>query len=255
MKTLWPVLLICLAVALSVNAGETAPDNAKEPARTNPDAAAGEPNEPNELWWKKWDIPVKNPNDANELLRAKWDAVVTVLQNKDLDQKTKEKIIDKVVSPIFNFPLMAMGALGETHWAKLTPPQREKFTSLFTKRLKDSYRENVSLYKDEQATFKPAVPDKTAISIPMELTSGGKDTGIIYRLRKAGPQKTLVAAKAAAVAGDWKIYDVRIEGVSIVVTYRSEFDDILLRGTVDDLLTHLEKPLAPPPNPPRRAGD
>src|SRR4030042_4173081 len=132
MKTLWPVLLICLAAALSVNvapttleAGDKAPDNGKEPARTNPDAAARDPNDPNDLWWKKWDIIAKDPNDPNELLRTKWDALARVLQNKDLDQKTKEKIIDKIVSPIFDFPLMAMLTLGRrTHWPKLTAPHR-----------------------------------------------------------------------------------------------------------------------------------
>ena len=40
----------------------------------------------------------------------------------------------------------------------------------------------------------------------------------------------------------WKIYDLEIEGVSILLTYRSQFDDILRRGTVEDLLSHLEKP-------------
>jgi phospholipid transport system substrate-binding protein len=238
MKTLLPVLLICLAAVLSVNmatatleAAGKAPDNAKEPARTNRDRASMDPNDPNDLWWKKWDIPVKNPNDANELLRAKWDAVARVLQNKDLDQKTKEKIIDKVVSPIFDFPVMAMLALREIRWAKLTPPQREKFTSLFTERLKASYREKITLYQDEKVLFKPAVPGKTGISIPMELTSGGKNTAIIYRLRKADPQK----------AG-WKIYDVEIQGVRIILTYRAEFDDILQHGTVEDLLARLAEP-------------
>jgi phospholipid transport system substrate-binding protein len=51
---------------------------------------------------------------------------------------------------------------------------------------------------------------------------------MLYKLRK--------------VAKRWKIYDVEIQGVSILLTYRSQFDEILSRGTVEDLLSRLEKP-------------
>ena len=50
----------------------------------------------------------KDPNDPNELLRSKWDTVVSVLQNKDIDQEEKESEISKIVKPMFNFPLMVV---------------------------------------------------------------------------------------------------------------------------------------------------
>jgi phospholipid transport system substrate-binding protein len=192
-------------------------------------AVAKDPNDSNDLWWKKWDIIAKDPNDPNELLRTKWDALARVLQSKDVDQKTKEKIIDKIVSPIFDFPLMAKLTLGRTHWPKLSDPQREKFTSLFTERLKTSYREKIALYKDEKLLFKPAVhKDKTTIQIPTELLSEGKKVAIVYKLRK--------------LENRWMIYDVEIQGVSILLTYLSQFDDILQHGTVEDLLARLAEP-------------
>jgi len=223
MKSLWPVLLICLAAA---------PSSLVSRRSSLVSAAAGDPNDPNDLWWKKWDIIAKDPNDPNELLRTKWDALARVLQNKDLDQKTKEKIIDKIVSPTFDFPLMAKLTLGRTHWPKLSDPQREKFTSLFTERLKTSYREKITLYKDEKLLFKPAVhKDKTTIQIPTELLSEGKKVVIVYKLRKLEKR--------------WMIYDVEIQGVSILLTYLSQFDDILQRGSVEDLLARLEEPPTP----------
>ncbi len=100
------------------------------------------PNDPND------------PNDPEELLHNKWDTIVSILQNKDIDQKAKEKKISKVISPIFDFPLMAKLSLGRKHWPKFTPPQREKFTQLFAERLKKSYREKIALYKDEKVLFK-----------------------------------------------------------------------------------------------------
>jgi phospholipid transport system substrate-binding protein len=188
-------------------------------------AQSKDPNEPK---------PARQPagGDPNELLRTKWDAVISVLRNKDIDQKEKAKRIDKIVTPIFDFPLMAKLALGRTHWPKLTPPQQEKFTKLFVERLKTSYREKVSLYTDEKVQLKPAVTkDKTICYIPMELLSKNKKVNIVHKLRNVDKQ--------------WKVYDVEIQGVSILLTYRSQFDDILQKGTVDDLLARLEEPPAP----------
>jgi len=171
---------------------------------------------------------LNDPNDPEKLLRNKWDAIVSILQNKDLDQKAKEKEISKVISPIFDFPLMAKLALGRKHWPKFTPPQREKFTRLFTERLEKSYREKIAFYKNEKVLFKPKVQKKKTIYIPMELRYEDKKVAILYKLRK--------------VAKRWKIYDVEIQGVSILLTYRSQFDEILRRDTVEDLLSRLEKP-------------
>jgi phospholipid transport system substrate-binding protein len=171
---------------------------------------------------------LNDPNDPEELLRNKWDAIVSILQNKDIDQKAKEKKISKVISPIFDFPLMAKLALGRKHWPKFTPPQREKFTRLFSERLKRSYQKKIAFYKDEKILFKPKVQKKKTIYIPSELRYKDKKVDIIYKLRK--------------VEKRWKIYDVEIQGVSILLTYRSQFDEILRHNTVEDLLSRLEKP-------------
>ena len=173
----------------------------------------------------------KDPNEPNDpalLMRAKWDIVITILRNKELNQETRENKINQIVNSIFDFPLMAKLALGREHWPKLSPAQREKFTQLFIERLKTSYREKIALYTGEKVEFKPAVRKKDLIQIPMELISKDKKVTIIHKLRKADKL--------------WKIYDVDIQGVSILLTYRSQFDDILRRGTVEDLLSRLEKP-------------
>ena len=210
MKSLWYVLLIFLVAGQAVNADDK------------------DPNDPNELSKAGWDAVIKDPNDPNELLRAKWDAVIKVLDTNDIDQKAKEKLIDKIVSPTFDFPLMAKLVLGREHWPKLTAPQCEKFTLLFTKRLKDSYREKIMLYANGKALFEPAVQHKSSIHILMVLISNDKKIDILYKFRK--------------VEKCWKIYDVEIQGVSILLTYRSQFNDILHKGSVEDLLVRLENP-------------
>ena len=169
-----------------------------------------------------------DPNDPEELLRNKWDAVVLVLQNKEIDQKDKEKKISKIVTPIFEFTLMAKLSLGRKHWPKLDAQQREIFTQLFSERLKRSYWIKIALYKDETLLFKPTEKKKSTYYIPTELIYKDKKVAILYKLRK--------------VEKSWKIYDVEIQGVSVLLTYRSQFDEILSHGTVKELLSRLEKP-------------
>jgi phospholipid transport system substrate-binding protein len=182
-------------------------------------AANVEPNEPNEP---------EEPKEPKELLSYKWNAVISILQKKDIKQEVKEKQIDKIVTPIFDFPLMAKLSLGRKHWPKLDEPQREKFTQLFSERLKRSYWKKVALYKDEKLLFKPIEKKEKTCQIPTELLYEEKKVAILYKLRK--------------VEKSWKIYDVEIQGVSVLLTYRSQFDEILSHGTVEDLLSRLEKP-------------
>lgn len=168
-------------------------------------------------------------SDPNELLHNRWDAVIEILRNKEIEQEEKAKKISKIVTPIFDFRLMGKLALGRTHWPKLDVPQREKYTELFTDLLRNTYLEKISLYKDEDVVFKPIIKkSKTTISIPTELLHNEKKVAILYKLRKADKR--------------WKIYDLEIQGVSVLLTYRSQFDEILRNGTVEDLLARLHKP-------------
>lgn len=192
-------------------------------------AANKYPSDPNELLRTKSCPIVKDPNELRDLLQSRWDAVIIIQKKKDIDEKVKVEQIYKIISPLFDFPLMAKLTLGRTNWPKLSPPQREKFTRLFTSRLRSSYLEKMKFYMNEKALYKPVLQKKkTIIFVPMQLITKDSEIAILYKLRKADKF--------------WKIYDVEIQGVSILLTYRSQFNDILRRGTVKDLLSQLEKP-------------
>ncbi len=192
-------------------------------------AANKYPSDPNELLRTKSCPIVKDPNELRDLLQSRWDAVIIIQKKKDISEKVKVEQIKKIVSPLFDFPLMAKLTLGRTNWPKLSPPQREKFTRLFTSRLRSSYLEKMKFYMNEKALYKPVLQKKkTIIFVPMQLITKDSEIAILYQLRKADKF--------------WKIYDVEIQGVSILLTYRSQFNDILRRGTVKDLLSQLEKP-------------
>jgi phospholipid transport system substrate-binding protein len=236
---LWCVIIILFVLGHNVYAGQKRPQDVNEQREVKLESSAKDTNDPNGLWWSKWDTVVNDPNDPNEMLESKWKAVVNVLQNKQMELNLKKKIIDKIISPIFDSELMAMLALGRTNWPKLTASQQKRFTELFAELLKNMYLEKTTLFNNEKVFFKPAVQQKETIQIPMVLISNDSQTAILYKLRK------MDEAGRSRMSGYWKIYDVEIEGISILQSYRSQFDDILRRGSVKDLLSQLEKQIAP----------
>ena len=226
-KGFWLTALVVLVLVNCIHAEEKSSQDANKPPEVKLAPATKDANDSSESWWRRWDAVVKNADDPNEIVSAKLNAIITVLQSKELTQESKEKIIDKIISPFFDFELMSKLVLGKTHWTKLMAAEQKKFTELFTTRLKNSYLEKITLDKDEKVELKPAVPVKANIQIAMDVLSNGNKVAVLYKLRKAGSQ--------------WKIYDVEIQGVSILLTYRSQFDDIFSRGGVQDLFAQLEK--------------
>lgn len=165
---------------------------------------------------------------AKELLVAKIEEALSVLQRKDLVQQEKNIQVVKIVEPIFDYNLMAKLTLGRKYWPDLSEKNRKKFVDLFVARLKTSYIDKLSLYTDEKVVYDTPVQEGIKIQIPTSVISKGKTIAMIYKLYKS--------------SNSWKIYDIEIEGVSLISTYRSQFYDILSKGTIDDLLLKLEKP-------------
>ena len=167
-------------------------------------------------------------NEAQALLKTKLDDAISLLQKKDFDQETNYEQLVGIVKPLFDFRLMAKLSLGRKHWPGLSEEKKEEFIDLFIKRLQTMFLEKLSLYTDEKVFFKTPVQDKRKVRIPTELISNNNRISMIFKMFKS--------------KNDWKIYDIEIEGVSIISTYRSQFDQILSKGTIDELMKKLEKP-------------
>ena len=120
---------------------------------------------------------------------------------------------------------MAKLSLGRKYWPGLTKEERQRFTELFTKRLKESYLDDLTLYTDEKVVFKTPVQVKRKIKISTELVSKDNKISMLYKFHKS--------------TDSWLIYDIEVQGVSIISTYRSQFDQVLSKGTIDELLLKL----------------
>jgi phospholipid transport system substrate-binding protein len=160
------------------------------------------------------------------MLRERMDAVISLLQKTDMDKQKRNAEILEFVIPIFDFEKMGKLSLGRRYWPTLNKEQQKIYTSLFVKRIQESYLEKLDLYSDEKAVYDEPFMAKKKIRIMTHLVSQDNDVDMLYKFYKSKK--------------GWKIYDVEIQGVSVVQTYRSQFDGILKKGTVETLLAKLQ---------------
>ena len=173
-------------------------------------------------------VTADDKSAAEEFLKSNLDAVFAVLQNKDLSPQARNSEVVEIVTPMFDFKLMGKLSLGKKYWPDLSPEQRERFTELFVERLRQSYLNKLTAYTDEKIIYESPVAVKKKVHMPTLLVSKGKKISMLYKLYSSN--------------NSWKIYDVEIEGVSIIRSYRSQFNEILQKGTFDDLLQKMERP-------------
>lgn len=166
-------------------------------------------------------------SDVAGLLKGKIDVVISLLRNKEMEKEVRNERIIETVTPIFDFKKMAKLSLGKRYWPGLSREKREEFSDLFIKRLKESYLEKLDLYSDEEVVYEDPKQVKKKIHVLTHLISKDNKIDMLYKFYKSKE--------------GWKIYDVEVQGVSVIQTYRSQFHDVLKKGTIDDLLAKLQK--------------
>ena len=173
-------------------------------------------------------VTADDKSAAEEFLKSNLNNVFTVLQKKDLSQQAKNSEVVEIVTPMFDFKLMAKLSLGKKYWSDLSLEQKKRFTELFIERLRRSYLDKLTAYTDEKIIYESPVAVKKKVHVSTLLISKGNKISMLYKLYPS--------------SNSWKIYDVEIQGVSIIRSYRSQFKEILQKGTFDDLLKQMEKP-------------
>jgi phospholipid transport system substrate-binding protein len=166
--------------------------------------------------------------EVEKMLKSRIDGVISVLQNKKLGKPEKNARIIELVDPVFDFELMARLSLGKKHWPDLNSRQQQQFVELFVQRIKESYLEKMDLYTDEKVVYESPKKVNDRIHMPTYLVSKDNRYSMLYKLYQS--------------KGSWKIYDLEIQGVSVIQTYRSQFDGVLRSGTVADLLEKMKAP-------------
>ncbi len=166
--------------------------------------------------------------EAEKTLKAAVGQVFTILAKKDVSMDQKKREVVEITNTAFSFPLMAKLSIGKEHWSQFNEEQRGEFTSLFTGLFQKFYIDKLDLFSDEEVVFQPAtVVKKKKVQVPTTLLSKGKKFSVLYKMANA--------------KNGWKIYDITIEGVSLIHTYRSQYQHILEGGKVEDLLTKMRE--------------
>ncbi len=165
---------------------------------------------------------------TEKVLKNTVNSVLAILRAENLNKEEKRGRIEKVINPVFDFPLMAKLALGRKHWPRLNKEEKKEFAGIFIGRLKDSYLEKIGLFTNEKVEFRSAVKVKKKIHVPTVVISKGEEYSILYKLHKSND--------------GWRIYDFEVQGVSMISTYRSQYNEHFTNnGTVSDLLEKMKK--------------
>jgi phospholipid transport system substrate-binding protein len=166
-----------------------------------------------------------------ETIQTQVDRALEVLRDPalkaDSAKAAKEKKIWEILDNVFDYTELSKRTLAQ-NWKKFSPDQQGEFTRLFGKLLGTVYMDRIIAYKDEKVVFGKVtqISDKTA-EVQSEVTRSSKSIPIHYRMILEN--------------GEWKVYDVVIEGVSLVQNYRTQFREILTNKSPEDLLKTLRE--------------
>ena len=143
------------------------------------------------------------------------------------DQQRIREVIETKLLPNFDFDRMTALAMGR-NWAKATPEQQKALVEQFRTLLVRTYSGALSQYRDQTIDYKPLRADPAATDVTVK-------TEVV----RAGQPPVQIDYSMTKTASGWKAYDVIVGGVSLVTTYRDEFNEQVKSGGVDGLIKTL----------------
>ncbi len=162
-------------------------------------------------------------NATNRILAIVTDATL----RGEKHRAVREEKMMRVVDSVFDWPAISRRSLGR-HWPRNDPEAQRKFIRLFRKLLRKTYLVKVEGYSGEKVRYDGQKLDGDYARVMVSITTkDGTEIPVVYRMRRR--------------QGAWRVYDVVIEGVSLVNNYRSQFNSILLHSSFDELLARLRR--------------
>jgi phospholipid transport system substrate-binding protein len=163
-------------------------------------------------------------------LKAQIDRVLRTLEDPDLKREGRARdrrvAVRRIANEIFDFGETARRSLGR-HWQPRTPAERDEFVRLFSDLLERSYISRVELYGGEKIQYlgDSTQGDQATVQTKL-LTKSGSEIPIEYRMHRRGER--------------WLVYDVIIEGVSLVANYRTQFNKIIQTSSYQELVRKMK---------------
>jgi phospholipid transport system substrate-binding protein len=167
---------------------------------------------------------------ATEAMKSTIDEVLTIIRDKELKQpgRTEERRqrLEQVVGDRFDYQEMSRRALGAP-WNTLADKDKQEFVALFKTLLTNSYADKIESYSGEGVQYINERTEKEYAEVRTKVLTGKVEIPLDYRLLNKG--------------ADWRVYDVVVDGVSLVNNYRGQFSKILSSSNFTDLVGQLRK--------------
>ena len=169
---------------------------------------------------------------ASDQLEVGIDKVIHVLADPSLKGTAKAKqrrdALREITGPLFDWNEMASRSLGR-HWQPRTEVERQEFVRLFHDLLERSYLTTLERYNGERVAYgTESIEGEKATVRTQVFNKAGQQFPVDYRLLRHGDR--------------WLVYDVVIEGVSLVANYRAQFDQIIRTSSYEKLVEKLKSP-------------
>jgi len=159
-----------------------------------------------------------------ESVQSMLDNVFSILRSPDFDLNRDKQGIDEAVSVAFDTNTIAQSALA-TNYREISAEQRAEFEDLFFNVLKDTYIDRLDAYTDEAVEVTGEETDGNRGTVRSIVYTSNSDVAVDYSLRQR--------------PNGWFIYDIVVEDVSLLSSYRSSYRSIIRRSGIDGLLNDL----------------
>jgi len=156
------------------------------------------------------------------------DEVIRIVADKNLKKhgRQRRQAVKKAISTIFDYSEMAKHSLGK-HWNQRTQAERNQFTDLFASLLENSYAGKIESYNNEKIVYLKETLDGNYAEVKSKVITAKRDEySLDYRLLN--------------VNGKWMVYDIVIEGVSLVSNYRTQFNRVINVNGYNELVKKLQ---------------
>jgi len=174
-------------------------------------------------------VPVAAHLGPLELVKASLSRVLTIVQSqsvRDTQEGKRRPEIRQAAADMFDFDDISRRILAQ-HGKNASPQEQDEFVRLFTEMLERVYLSSITTYPLASITFQSETIDGSYAQVRSRMTGrGGRDVPVEYRLFDSD--------------GRWAVYDIAVDGVSFVSSYRSQFNSILRRSTFAQLLERLQ---------------
>jgi phospholipid transport system substrate-binding protein len=177
-------------------------------------------------------IGIASAGEPTEVIRQTTDQVLKILEDPGLQGPTKQAErqarLHQIAEQVFDWQAMAQRALA-VHWRGRTPQQRQEFVGLFRDLVERTYMNRLEAATQEKQDIQyvgEQVDESRAAVKTNVVTKRNQQVPIEYRLQKTD--------------GRWKVYDVLVEGISLVNNYRSQFNQIISGSSYDALVQKMK---------------